>query len=47
MLEICKMLPALMRKFHMKLVNPEEDWQILDYTFLKPKAIDVWLIRRS
>jgi cytochrome P450 len=47
MIEICKMFPAIMRKFRFELAEPEKEWEILNYTFLKPRAINVWVVARE
>lgn len=47
MIELCKMFPAVMRDFRFELVEPDKEWEILNYTFLKPRAINVWVIARE
>lgn len=43
MMEICKVFPTLLRHYTIELVEPEKEWFIKNYTFLKPKKIMVWL----
>jgi cytochrome P450 len=47
LMETCKLVPALLRKFRFELADPDKEWDIVNYTFLKPKAVDVYIVRRD
>lgn len=42
MIEICKMLPAIMRKIRFELVEPEKEWEILNSTFNRERLTCRW-----
>jgi cytochrome P450 len=46
-LETCKLIPALLRRFRLELAEPDKEWEIVNYTFLKPKAVNVYFVRRE
>ena len=46
-METCKVVPAFMRRFRFELTYPDQEWEILNYTFLKPRAVDVFVVQRE
>ncbi|KAL7276059.1 hypothetical protein RUND412_000975 [Rhizina undulata] len=47
MMEMCKLIPAFFRSYDLQLVDPKKEWEIKNYTFLKPKDIMVQLRPRN
>ncbi|KAH8774769.1 cytochrome P450 [Diaporthe sp. PMI_573] len=43
MLEITKVIVAVLRDFRLELASPREEWQISTYNVPKPKSINVWI----
>lgn len=39
--EIYKVIPALLRHFHMELLDPKEKWKTRNYWFNKPAKVHV------
>lgn len=46
-LEITKVIVAILRDFHFELACSDEEWQITTYNVPKPKSINVWIYRRG
>ena len=47
MLEICKLIPQLVRDFDISLEHPEKDWTTSNRWFVKPKNFMVKVKKRS
>ncbi|CAK7201538.1 hypothetical protein SEUCBS139899_004244 [Sporothrix eucalyptigena] len=45
--EMYKMIPALLRSFHLELVHPERTWTTHNYWFNKPSHVDTRVTARS
>ncbi|KAL2882649.1 hypothetical protein SGCOL_001853 [Colletotrichum sp. CLE4] len=46
-MEICKVMAALLRRFRLELAAPDEEWDVRTYNLPKPKSLNVWIFRRE
>lgn len=47
MMEIVKFIPALMRMYDFRLVNPDNEWHILGHWFTKQTGLDMFFVKRK
>jgi len=47
MLEITKVIVAVLRDFRLELASPHEEWQISTYNVPKPMSINAWIYGRK
>lgn len=47
MMEIVKFIPALMRMYDFRLVNPDKEWHILGHWFTKQTGLDMFFVKRK
>ncbi|KAK1449429.1 hypothetical protein CMEL01_08744 [Colletotrichum melonis] len=46
-MEICKVMAALLRRFRLELAAPDEEWDVRTYNLPKPKSLNIYIIRRE
>jgi hypothetical protein len=46
-MEIHKLIPNILRRYKLELVNPEKDWEIHNFWFSKQIGLDVRVTRRK
>jgi len=47
MMEIVKFVPALMRMYDFRLLNPDHEWKVLGHWFTKQTELDMIFTKRE
>ncbi|KAB5572301.1 cytochrome P450 [Coniochaeta sp. 2T2.1] len=47
LLELYKLIPSFIRRFEVKLANPDEEWELHAAWFIKPQRFDVYITERE
>jgi cytochrome P450 len=47
LMEMSKLVPQLLRRYHIKLADPNAEWELFDYWFVKQEGLRCVLMRRD
>ena len=46
-MEMSKLVPQLLRRYHVELADPNAEWELFDYWFVKQEGLRCVLSRRE